>query len=173
MDFLVKHFGGVGKYTLDKPYINDDESFIDIFAFGYVKDRNVYTYIEKHHQEVWPNELFYVDEILDNKGKFIIKKEILYLYLPDGNIYDKIEISVPTNVKNYFDRAYPEWQIKYNFSHTHSSFYNLFDKFNLNKNIKYITQNGEKSFAFYFNFCSINTHIEKCQKGVAYSANKG
>jgi phosphorylcholine metabolism protein LicD len=81
------------------------EIFIDIFVMNNNKDENKYTYNDKV-EKIFPDEFFMKDELYPlQDGNFI-------LYLPDGNIYEKLPIKLPNKPLAFLKRTYSDWETK-------------------------------------------------------------
>ncbi len=113
-DFIIK-------FSKEKEFISDDYPFIDIFLIE--KKDDIYQYSYEIHRKNWPKEYFMLNEI-DN-----LEEKEFHLYLPDGNIYDTINVKIPSNSKGFLDRAYKNWDHKYLFNQSHSNFYKYFNHF--------------------------------------------
>jgi phosphorylcholine metabolism protein LicD len=102
------------KYTKNGNYVNDDDIFIDIF----VLDNHTLEYKYEIHRNFWVNDSY------KNIVFPLMKKEFV-LYLPDGKIYDKIDIYVPNKYTEYLEKSYGKDYMKtHKIGQTHSKFYN-------------------------------------------------
>jgi len=98
--------------------------FIDVFIIDNYKNNSVYTFTNDKVQLYLENEYYNADEL------YPLQNGMFKLYLPDGELYEEIQIKIPNKPFSYLDRAYKNWRIKKVYSP-----HNLYYKFLFNKMI--------------------------------------
>jgi len=112
-DYTINIIFDIYKFRFNK------DIFIDIFYYKYDNKLQHYNYYTKTLQDLFPQQYIKIDEIYPlNIIDFI-------LYLPDGEIYEKIKIKTLNNSIDYLDRIYPNWQHNKIVSIPHNSYYKL------------------------------------------------
>lgn len=90
---------------------------IDLFYYKYFPNVNNYNFAIDSHREIWKNQYIYENEI------FPLKQVSYKLYLPDGKIFNEIEISIPNKSEQYLDRCYNGWKNIIKFDEAHADYY--------------------------------------------------
>jgi len=109
---------GVLKFT-DSEYIDNNQIFNDIFMIE-PKSKYKFDFSVKKHLQLWPNQHIYLSEIYPHK------EVDFHLYLPDGKIFQTIQVKTPNKSKQFMNRVYPNWQNEFLIARSHNSFYQLF-----------------------------------------------
>ena len=116
------------KFTLNNPYRNDNDMFIDIFCLDTMEDGK-YNYYSNIHRLFWPKEYF------DSKNDvYPLIQTKFKLYFIDGTVHDEIDIYIPKEYKKYLNNAYPKYDKIYKSYDCHKELYNkLYDNFTIVK----------------------------------------
>ncbi len=109
---------GVIKVT-DTVYQDNNQIFNDIFMIE-PKNKLKYDFSENKHLELWPNQHIYLSEI------YPLKEVDFHLYLPDGKIFQTIQVKIPNKSEQFMERVYPNWKNEFLIARAHNSFYQLF-----------------------------------------------
>ena len=92
---------------------------IDLFYFKYFEGKKYYDFANEKQRQLWQGQYITKDEIYP-----LINSEFK-LYLPDGKLYNKINVKIPNKSKKYLDRCYPDWENKIEFQKPHVKYYEI------------------------------------------------
>ena len=108
----------VNRLIYSESYIAD--IFIDIFFIKYYEDKGYYHYNRDIMLKQFPKEYITKDQIGNRK---LVD---FYLYLPDGEIYNSVQLYIPEKSEDFLDSAYPGWKTTFKYKNPHGVFYGIF-----------------------------------------------
>ncbi len=115
------------KYNFEKNFVdkivygkfNDNPVQVDLFYYKYFDNKGYYEFEDPKQRKIWSGQHIYSNEI------YPLKTVPFKLYLPDGNIYNQIDVKIPNKSIEYLNRCYPNWQEEKKFQTPHVSYYKL------------------------------------------------
>jgi lipopolysaccharide cholinephosphotransferase len=118
------------KFNLKKDFVdkiiygefNDNPIQVDLFYYKYFDNETYYNFENPKQRLFWPGQHIYSNEI------FPLQNVLFKLYLPDGNVYDQINVKIPYKSIEYLDRCYPKWQNEKKYQTPHVSYYQVLSK---------------------------------------------
>ncbi len=115
------------KYNLYKSFVdkivygnfNDNPIQVDLFYYKYFDKEGYYDFDNERQREIWNGQHIYDNEI------FPLQTVPFKLYLPDGNVYNQIDVKIPHKSIQYLDRCYPGWKYEQKYQMPHASYYQV------------------------------------------------
>ena len=115
------------KFNLQKSFVdkivygefNNNPIQVDLFFYKYFDNKKYYDFEHPRQRELWPGQHIFDNEI------FPLQTVPFKLYLPDGNVYDQINVKIPHKSIEYLDRCYPGWQNEQKYQTPHVSYYQV------------------------------------------------
>jgi hypothetical protein len=115
------------KFNLHKSFVdkivygnfNNNPIQVDLFYYKYFDKEGYYDFEHPRQRELWSGQHIYDNEI------FPLQTVPFKLYLPDGNVYNQIDVKIPHKSIEYLDRCYPGWQEQRKYQTPHASYYQV------------------------------------------------